>query len=175
MTNKSRLAISLLALTAIASSCSTKPTPTTTQSVPVAPAPAAPQRFQDTIEYLADDGTPRTAWLEDVEVKFEGPTKIVNTMDPDWRVKNPDGTTPRVKRIGFTATDGSRRLVWVEAHYNGAGQWVTCEFNNSDFDGSRPRGGQEDIWLLDRNRRPFRLTIPKILGPPYVPKFSIER
>lgn len=166
--------ICLCALLLATSNCSsTEPVPPSATKV-APPAPVA-SRDQDTIEYLADDGTPRTAWLEEVEVKIEAGV-VVNTIDPDWRVKNSDGTTPRVKEFRFTATDGTARIVWVECHYDRAGDYVDCKFKNAKADPWKAdeRSAQEDIWLLDRNRNPFRLTISRIWGgPPRVPKFFI--
>jgi hypothetical protein len=47
------------------------------------------------IEYMASDDTKRTARLTATDIRFPLPWgKVLKTIDCEWIVNNPDGTTP---------------------------------------------------------------------------------
>lgn len=131
------------------------------------------------IEYLASDDTPRRARLTETDVYGTGLEDIglpnrLHTKDPNWIVKNPDGSTPEVEWQFFRATDGSIRKVRISCNYNTDNKKrIICRFVYANPNGSDEHDDHQ-IWFKHPKGGVYKVTINDTLPPfPKSPTFHV--
>jgi hypothetical protein len=139
------------------------------------------QVTQSRIEYLANDDTPRTAWLQNADVRQVTSTSLkgMQTVDAQWVVHNRDGTEPVVQWIYIRATDRSTRKVRTACEYHSASEQrsggetpaadintnkITCDFIYAYADGSDEHR-EDHIWFLAPDDKPYLVKIAPASGP----------
>lgn len=126
----------------------------------------------NSIVYLANDGTPRTA-TTDSRADVNNPLFVGagpgGTDDAWWNVVNPDNSIANVEWVYFRATDNSSRRVRLGCRWTAsllhAGSAIRTQFVHQTA-AEHDEQSEVAIWLLDETGRPYRLEVED-LRPPF--------
>ncbi len=129
------------------------------------------------IRYLATPGPQatqaRSASLTVTHVQVTVGFIGVHTVDPDWVVTNPDGSTPVVEWMEFVATDGSHRKCGISSSCNGVDPYISSTFKYKNLDGSDEHQVDE-IWFIDPDdMKPYHVRLTRVPREGGHPKFEV--